>query len=548
MLAAVAALVMTGCNCTKKMQKMSSAVTAIASPAMLAVKGGQVPVDITVNFLPKTFEKSTTLKLTPVLVADNGAELAGEPKYVQGEKVKDNYDVIGNADGGQIKFSTSFPYDAKFSICTLELRVEGKCGKKVTEFAPLAKLPIAKGITDMAANVDYLSPLKLLSDKFQRVNTISKSAEIMFDINKSNVKKEQLTKEDVKALQDFVAQNKGSETVTLGAVQAKGYASPEGPVTLNDKLANSRSTEAQKAVAKTIGKNAKVDPSAYGEDWEGFQKLVQNSDIQDKELILKVLSMYSSSEQRDREIKNMSAAFKQLATDVLPKLRRTVLTATADEKGKSDEDLLAAAKGNPSSLGIEEALYIAPQIKEAAGRIALYKAAADKSGDSRAYNNLGVELARDGKLKEAAEALKTAASKGSDPVITDNIGYVALASGDVKSAADALSKSASPEAKAAAAFANGDYVSSTKGLTGYNLAVAQLANGDVNGAKSTLASVPASAEKDYLVAVIAIRTGDSKGAIANLKSAIAKDPAKRDKAKNDAEFNSLFDNADFKAL
>ncbi|GHU98096.1 hypothetical protein FACS1894159_00040 [Bacteroidia bacterium] len=541
---AVAALVLTGCNCTKNMMKMTGGITAESNPSLLVQKGDKVPADITVKFAPKTFDKKTTLKITPALVF-NGGELLGEVKYVQGESVKDNYQVIKNAAGGQFTFSVSFPYDARAKVCTLELRIEGKCK---TDYVAITKLPIAKGISSVQDNVNYSADLKLLDDNFKKTNTISQSAQIVYEINKSNVRKNQLSSSEIKQLADFVKANSTNQSATLGSIQSKGYASPDGPVKLNDDLSNKRSRTAKDAVSKSLGKSTKYDISAYGEDWDGFQQLVQESNMKDKELVLQVLKMYSSSSQRDQELHNMSAVFKTLATDILPKLRRTVLVASADVKGKSDAELLQAAQSDPSTLDIEEALYIAKQLKDSQGRIKVYQAAANKSGDARAYNNLAVELAKTGNTKDATTAIKSAASKGSNPTINDNLGLLALQSGDLKTAQDALSKSSSSQAKADLAFANGDYAAASKGLTGYNLAVAQLCNGDVAAAKSTLASVPASADTDYLKAIVASRQGDAKGAIANLKSAIQKNPALKDKAKNDAEFTALFALPDFNSL
>ena len=543
-----AALVLTSCNCTKNMMKMSDgSITAEANPSMLVLKGNQVPADVTVKFAPKTFEKKTTLKITPALVFDGG-ELLGEVQYVQGEKVSDNYPVINNANGGQTAFSVSFPYDARASICTMELRIEGKCGKN-TEFVAITKIPVAKGIINPQGNVDFTADLKLLPDNFKKSTTVSQEAQIMYEVNKANVRSNQLSSSEIKALEDFVKEYTAAENAAMNNIQSRGFASPEGPVNFNDELSKKRSESAQQAVAKKLEKGTKFDISSYGEDWDGFQKLVEQSNMKDKDLVLQVLRMYASSEQRDRELQNMTAVFKILASDILPELRRTKLVASADVASKSDKELLSIANNNPSSLNIEEALYIAPQLKNAQARIKVYQAAANNSGDARAFNNLAVEQAKAGNLSGAAASLKTASQKSSDPVISNNIGLVALASGDIKIAQEALSKSSNPQAKAALAFANGDNAAAAKGLKGYNLAVAQLTNNDLAGAKSTLASLsPATAQSDYLKAIVAARQGDSKGAIANLSSSIQKDSSMRDRAKKDAEFTALFDMPEFKAL
>jgi len=529
------------------MMKMAGNISATATPTLLVQKGDQVPVDITVKFAPNTFEKRTTLTMTPVLVFDGG-EIAGAVQYVQGEKVKNNYTVIKSAPGGETSFSVSFPYDARAKISTLELRIEGQCRRK--PIAAITKLTIAKGIVSPQNMIDYTADLKLLPDNFKKSVTVNSpdGAQIMYVINKADVRKDQLTSDQIKMFQDFVNQNVSNAKADLSTVQAKGYASPDGPQAFNDKLSQKRGESGQAAISKTLDPNVKYDISSYGEDWDGFQNLVQQSDMKDKDLVLQVLKMYSSSVQREQQIRNMSAVFKVLATDILPQLRRTKFVASADIKSKSDDELLSIAKSNPSNLSVEEALYIAPQIKDAATRIKVYQAAA-QSGDARALNNLAVTQAQAGDLKAAAASIKSAAQKGSNPVINDNMGLIALANGDMKTAQSALANSSSPEAKAALAFANGDFAGAAKGLKGYNLAVARLTNNDVAGAKSAVSSVsPATAKVDYLKAVLAARQGDSSGAIANLKSAIKQDPSMAAKAKSDAEFSALFDSADFKAL
>ena len=542
---AAAAFVFTGCNCTKNIMKMSSGITAEANPAMLVMKDGSVPADVRVKFAPKTFEKSAVVKITPALTF-NGGEILGDAQYVQGEKVKDNYTVIGNAGGGEKKFRVSFPYDERAQICNMELRIDGKC-KKSPSFVAITKLPVAKGIVAPQNYANFSTALKLLPDNFKKSNTASQSAQIMYEINKSNVRSEQLNSKELKILEDFVKQYSADANASLGTIQSKGYASPEGPAKLNDDLSKKRSESAMNAVSKNFG-NSKFDLSPYGEDWEGFQKLVQESDMKDKELVLQVLRMYTSSTERDQALRNMSAVFQVLATDILPKLRRTTLVASVDVKSKSDSELLQIARENPSNLAAEEALYIAPKIDNVQDRIKVYQAAANKYGDARAWNNLAVEQAKAGSIKEAAASLKTALQKGSDPAIGENMGMIALAGGDKKTAGEILSKLSSPEAKAAFAFASGDYAAASKGLTGYNLAVAQLCNGNVAAAKSTLASVTPTGDSEYLKAVIASREGDAKNAIAGLRSAIQKDPALIGKAKKDAEFSALSDSPEFKAL
>ncbi len=547
------ALVLSSCNCYKKMLKKVDTVQTSCTPAVLSLKGSTVTADIKVTFPPKYFDEVAVLKVTPVLVFEGG-EIAGTPKFVQGENVKDNYTVIPWKTGGSYTQTVTFPYDAKARLSTLELRMESKCsnkcGKKYREFMPFAAMPVAQGISTVQNDANQTRYMAMMSDNFKKVITVSQDADILYQINRANVRKDQLTTEQVKMLNDFVKENSNKEKVTLGSIAAKGYASPDGPVEFNDELSKKRSESGQEAYSKQLGIDVKYDIAAYGEDWDGFKELVEKSDIKDKELILQVLQMYSSPVKRDEEIKNMSSVFKVLAEEILPQLRRTKMVATADIQSKTDAELKEAVDKDLNSLDVEEMMYAATLYKENSEKAKIYKAAATKYNDARAYNNLGVALAKQGKLDEAKKALDQAAKLQSAPEISNNLGVVALAQGNVAEAKKYLSSLNTKDAKrnmALVALAEGNYSEATKGLSGYNLAVAEVANGNLAKAKTALAKEK-SADADYLRAVIAMREGDSKAAIANLKSAFSKDKSLKEKAKTDVEFAKLFGTQEFVAL
>ncbi|MBE5034527.1 tetratricopeptide repeat protein [Gallalistipes aquisgranensis] len=547
------ALVLSSCNCYKKMLKKVDTVQTSCTPAVLSLKGSTVTADIKVTFPPKYFDEVAVLKVTPVLVFEGG-EIAGTPKFVQGENVKDNYTVIPWKTGGSYTQTVTFPYDPKARLSTLELRMESKCSnkcsKKYREFIPFAAMPVAQGISTVQNDANQTSYLVYMPDNFKKVTTISQDAEILYQINKANVRKDQLTSDQIKMLNDFVKENADKEKVTLGNIAAKGYASPDGPVKFNDELSKKRSETGKEAYSKQLGMDAKYDIAAYGEDWDGFKELVEKSDIKDKELILQVLQMYSSPVKRDEEIKNMSSVFKVLAEEILPQLRRTKLVATADVQSKTDAELKAAVDQNVNSLDLEEMMYAATLYKKNSEKAMIYEAAAKKYNDARAYNNLGVALAKQGKLDQAKKALDQAAKLQSAPEISNNLGVVALAQGNVAEAKKYLSSLNTKDAKrnmALVELAEGNYSEAAKGLSGYNLAVAEVANGNLAKAKTALAKEK-SADADYLRAVIAMREGDSKAAIANLKSAFSKKKSLKEKAKTDVEFAKLFGTTEFLAL
>ena len=547
------AILLASCNCYNKMLKKVDRVSVSATPAVLTLKGSNVVTDVRVDFPAKYFNKKAVLKVTPVLVFEGG-ELVGTPKFIQGEKVKDNYTVIPYKTGGSYTQAVSFPYDERAKLSTLELRIESKCSKgckKRKEFTPFAAIPVAEGVSTIQALADNAAYLSIMPDNFKRVTTISQTAEIMYLINKSNVRPGELTKDQVKMFEAFVKEYSDKDRATLGNVYAKGYASPDGPVKFNDELSKARSESGQKAISKTLESvNPKYDIAAYGEDWEGFKELVSASDIKDKDLILQVLAMYDNPVKRDEEIKNMTSVFDVLAKEILPQLRRTKLIADVDIEGRTDAEIKEAAASNIDVLSEEEMLYAATLTDDAAAQLKAYQAAATKYNSVRGYNNAGVVYARAGKVSQAKALFEKAAGMSKDAAITNNLGVVALMSGDAAAAQKYFAALNTADSKANMGLVNlaeGNYAEAAKALSGYNLAVAEVLNGNLSKAKSLLSNEK-SAEADYLKAVIAMREGNSSSAVANLKSAIAKDPAMKAQATKDVEFSKLFGTTEFLAL
>ncbi len=543
-LLSVIALMMTGCNCFKKMSKNLEDVTANSQPEILAVTGQVVNSNISITFPAKYFNKKCILKVTPVLVYENG-EIPGTPKFYQGESVKDNYTVVPFETGGTYTQEFSLPFEPKADLSTLELRVE-TLSKSV--FVDLKKFVIAQGISTVQNNADWTAYMTIMPDNFKRVTTISESADLVYQINSSQVRSIALRADQIKLFENFVKENSTKDRTTLGSVYAKGYASPDGPEDLNDKLSRQRSETGKTAISKQL-KNVSgltYDAAAYGEDWEGFKKLVEQSNMKDKDLVLQVLNMYSSPTQRDREIHNMAQVFEVLKKDVLPQLRRTQLTASADISGKTDDELRAAARGDINSLNLEEMLFAATMFDDNADKARIYKAAADKFGDARALNNLGIALAKENKIADAKTALRNAELKSKAPEISNNLAAIAMIEGNLPEAAK-YQASMNAGTKGLLALAGGDYANAIKGLDGYNLAIAQFCNGNMSAAKTALGSTDCP-YADYLKAQIAMREGDTTGATAYLKSAIAKEPTLRGKAQRDVEFLKLHNTDAFKAL
>lgn len=539
----------TGCgSCFKKMQKKVDTVGITCVPEVLTLQGSNVAANYTLNFPAKYFNGKAILKATPV-VTYAGGEVAGAPKFIQGESVQDNYTIIGKT-GGQVSEQVSFAFAPNMRQSTLELRVEAKCmkgSKKYREFTPFSVMVLANGVSCVQELADDYARLAMCPDNFKRMTQISKDAKIMFLINKFDVRKDELKKEDIKALEDFVKANSGDPKKTVSQIYAKSYASPDGPLELNNKLSQERGESTKKALSPKF-KNERFDIEALGEDWDGFKELVEASNMADKDLILQVLNMYSSPEQRDAEIKNMSAAFQVLAEKILPELRRSKMVVNVDVQGLSDNELKDAVKGNIGQLNLEELMFAATLFEDYSTKASIYKTAADKFNDARAWNNYGVSLVNEGKYADAKTAFEKAAKlNSSSNEIINNLGVVALANGNPVEAKKFFSSINTPEAKYNMGLVNlaeGNYAEAVKALDGYNLAVAQICNGNLASAKSTLVK-ETSAQADYLKAVVAAREGDANGVVSNLKSAFAKDATLKAVAKTDVEFAKWFGETTF---
>lgn len=556
------ASVMVSCGeCYEKMQKKQDQIQVTCVPEVLTLKGSTVDADITVSFPEMYFNAETVLKITPVFVYGDG-EIECAPKYVQGEDVVGNYTAISRFEGGSYTQHISFPFN-KAAVGTLELRIEAKCYddcKETADFTPWATIAAAKGVSAvqaLAAGVGAAEAAEAATAEngkvsangsdyhfseanFERSSVTTAEAEIKYQINSSVVRKNQLTAEQIKLFKDFVAANKEAERTTLGNVYASGYASPDGPEKFNNKLSEQRSQTGAKAMKKQLkgieGLNYEI--ASYGEDWDGFKTLVENSDIEDKDLILNVLQMYSSPVERDQEIQNMSAVFKVLAEEILPQLRRTRFAVEATYAGLTDEEILAAAKGGCTKLDVEHMLHAATLTDNVAEKVAIYELAANTYGDARAYNNLGVCYVLSAKLPEAKAAFEKAEAA---PEVAGNLAAVSLAMGDLE-AAKKYAGSANAEAvkatEGAIALAEGNYQEAKAKLNGYNLAIAELCDNNIEGAKAAIAEVKG-AKADYVRAIIANREGDTDKAAAYLKAAVAAEPELKAQAQNDIEFYEL---------
>lgn len=547
MLASVTIL-FSSCNQLNRMKKNVDQVEVTCKPEVVTLKGQNVEADVTVTFPAKYFGKKVVGRITPVIVYDGG-ETTGISKFLQGERVKDNFQVISWRNGDSYTQRISIPYDPNMDLSTLMLRFEGR-NRNATTFIKIADLVAAQGVSTVQKLADIPYTV-IMQDNFKRITTITEDADIHYIVNRYDVRPAELTTEQIKLFQDFIKENDDKDNVTLGTLYSKGYASPEGPEDFNDKLSKNRSESGQTAIQKTLkGVDINYDAAAYGEDWDGFKKLVQQSNIADKDLILQVLSMYESSARRDQEIRNLSQVFEVLKKDILPQLRRTQLVASADIVGKSDEELVAAIRRGDTSLNVEEMLFAATLLTDRNEIANAYKLAASQHNDVRAFNNLGVTLLHMGDVNGAKVAVDRAAKIQTSPAVTNNLAAIAIAQGDLDTAKQYLSGLNTPEArknKALVALMEGDYTAAARDLDGFNLAVLEVLNGNYAKAKTTLGTCDCP-RSNYLRAIIAMREGSSSNALSYLRSAIGKDSSYRARAQRDIEFAKLHGTPEFNAL
>ena len=540
-------------SCSKKMGELSADYFTV-TPQVLEAVGGKVPATINGKFPEKYFNKKAVVEVTPVLKW-NGGEAKGQPATFQGEKVEGNNQSISYKMGGSYTMKTSFDYVPEMAKSELYLEFKATIGKKEVTI-PAVK--IADGVistSELVNNTLGNANPALGEDAFQRIIKEKHDANIMFLIQQANIRSSEL--KTAKEFNKEVANVNEAANKKISNIEVSAYASPDGGVSLNTTLAENRENNTTKMLNKDLKKakiEAPIDAKYTAQDWEGFQELVSKSNIQDKELILRVLSMYQDPAQREQEIKNISSVYKTLADEILPQLRRSRLTLNYEIIGKSDEEIAKLASSNPSELNIEELLYAATLTNDPAKQEAIYTQATKQfPNDYRAYNNLGKLAYQAGNIDKAESYFKKAANVNASPEVNMNLGLVSLMKGDKAAAEAYFGKAAGTkelgESMGNLYIAQGQYeraVNSFGDSKTNSAALAQILAKDYNKAKNTLANVERpDAYTDYLMAVLGARTNNSSMVTSSLKSAVAKDSSLAKKAATDLEFAKYFTNADF---
>ena len=554
LLSVVALALLTACNNT-----VPTPDELNCNPSPLTVVGGKINADITGTFPVKKFAKNGVLEVTPVLKYGD-KEYVGETVTYVGEKAKENGTVVNYKNGGTYSQHFTCPFSDDMNRCMLCLRFKATAGKKVYD---VPDLKVADGVnaTSTLAKAED-NQLAVTPDKYQRIIQAMQEADIKFLIQQSNLRDSETKSQAMKDLQQAIKDAYRDENKLISSLEVLGYASPDGSMKLNENLANERQKVAQTYLAKQLKKSkvqADIESEVTAEDWEGFKKLMENSNIQDKDLVLRVLSMYSDPEEREAQIKNLSAVYKNIADDILPELRRSRLVLTTDLIGRSDDEIAKLAKENPAELSVEELLYAATLTSNLDEQGAIYKKVTELyPNDLRGWNNLGIVNFKQGNVESASRLYQKALSIDSNnPDVNYNAGVAALAKGDTQKAGEYLGKAAGTSGNLDAAMGTyytmtGDYqkAASAYGKTPTNnAAIQQILNEDYAGARKTLSEVAEpNATTHYLQAVVAARTNNREGVYAGLRAAIAADAAMKAKAAQDIEFAKYAEDETFLSI
>lgn len=553
----IAALVVGACGDLEKMKELPEGFTLKCTPNPVEVHANKVKATIEGTIPAKYFAKQAIVNIAPFVVYEGG-ELALPVKTLQGEDVQANNQVISFDAGGSFKHEVEYDYIDAMLSCRLEARLSITYKDKTENVQAPQFLAVGTVATYKLVETDPKP--SFMQDNFVRVTSDQKEARIQFVVRKADIRKSELTKDDIKALNDFLVDAAKAQNKEIKELSISSYASPEGPIDFNTKLSADRGKNTDNYL-DGIFKKAKVSNSvevkvdSRNEDWEGFQTAVQASDIEDKDLVLRVLSMYSDPDVREKEIKNLSKVYKVLEQKILPDLRRSVMTAKIDLMGFSDDTLKYMVENNAYENLNEEEMLHAASLVEGDKQLEVYNKAAEKFNSLRAYNNIAFHKINAKDADGAAAALEKIAADDKTPAVVNNRGCVAMLKGDMETAQTLFNEAANagPEVKynlGILAILNNQYPAALEyfaGTDSFNQGLAALLNGKVDAAKNTFAQVE-TAKGYYGRAIVGARLQEEATLFENLRKAFDKDASLKDRAKKDAEFYKFLENEAFKVL
>lgn len=533
-------------SCGKKLGQFSSDYFSV-TPDPLEVVGVNVPARVSAKIPAKFFVKNAEVTVTPTLVFD-GKEATSQSYSFQGEKVRGNNPTISYEYGGTQTIPVNFKYQPEMAKSELYLDFAVTQGNKKYV---LPRVKVANGVVATAALADARTVAPALApDAFQRVINEKYAADIMFLINQANIRAGQLKTDAMAELQKEIKEANSADNRVLEEINISSYASPDGGVKLNTRLAENREKNTKEYLDKQLKKDkitefGELTAQFTAQDWEGFQKLVAQSNIQDKDLILSVLSMYKDPEQREREIRNLSSVFEQLADQILPQLRYSRITASINVIGKSDSEIQELFASDPKQLSVEEILYCATLTDDNAKRLKIYDTAARLyPNDYRTWNDLGMTQYIDGDYSAAKASFAKAAAIGNNPEPKMNLGLIELLNGDYNKANQYFGTAAGVDELGGALgvyyLKQGDNAAAVRAFgdtKSNNAALAQILAKDYSKAKSTLAAINTpDATTYYLMAVLGARTNNESMLNTNLRQAVRLDSSMAKRAVNDLEF------------
>lgn len=535
-------------SCSSKLGALSADNFSV-NPNPLETEAGKVPTTINGKFPEKYMKKKAVVTVTPELRYADGKTAKGNGATFQGEKVAGNNQTIQYKVGGNYTMNTSFDYVPEMQKSDLYLTFDAYVGKKKVN---VPEVKVATGV--ISTSEFYKKTLAsdgacIAPDSFQRVKAQKQEAEIKFLINQANLRRSEMKNNSVKEFVQMLKKiNRDREGLNIKNVEVAAYASPEGGVKFNDKLASKRQNTSEKYVKQTLKKtkvSTDIDARYTAQDWDGFQKLVAASNLQDKDVILRVLSMYQDPQEREQQIRNMSAGFRELANGILPELRRSRLIINYETIGRSDDQIKEQYNADPTKLSADELLYAAALEDNADKKESIYKKTAEiYPNDNRAFNNVAALEFAKGNNDAAKEYLAKAVNAKSDAAEANaNKGLVALLEGNTAEAQNHIAKATGAndlnKALGALNIANGKYAQAEQNFNGVNsntAALAQILNKNYAGAISTLNGVKnKTGVTDYLLAIANARQGNNDAASSYLKSALQKDPSLASYAANDLE-------------
>jgi tetratricopeptide (TPR) repeat protein len=555
----LAVMLLSSCGGLNRMRNNAADVRYNVTPEILEAHGGEVEVNIRGTFPERYFHKRAIVEVTPVITWDGGEE-AMRSITLQGESVRDNHQVI-NRGGGSFSYTDRVPFREGMRLSDLEVRLNAQLGNRDAEFDPRK---IADGVIATSTLVVNEPRPVIERDRFQRIIPETKETAIFYVINRADVRQTELRSERLAEFRQYLDQVVADERVEIKELGVNAYASPDGPINFNERLSEQRRQSSDRVFDRELSRaglqkgEGFYNARALGEDWEGFKRLMEQSNIEDRQLILRVLNMYNDPVVREREIRNLSAVFEEIADQILPRLRRSEMVVNIDRIGYSDEELMQIYNQDPSRLNEEEILYTATLYDDPNRQYQVYNRAAQRFPNSfRAHNSRGIALIELGNVSAAKEAFQRARQIEDNDAVRNNLGAVALMEGNLQQAEELFASVSSPGNETnynlgIVAIKKGDYAKASGHMGNMpviNNALVKMLQNNNDEALRILNNIQQPGPLAYyLRAVIGARRRDNSMVFDNLRTAVNRDSNLKEYARTDMEFGRYFQDNTFQSI